>query len=159
KPNIVAPGAAISTVPAWEPNFPLIGPLPPGYDLLNGTSMAAPQATGGAALLISAAKQAGAQFKPDQLREAIMSSARYLPGYGASEQGAGIFQVGAAWDLLRTNLATVDITSAAPVATVLSGRLATPNQGVGIYEREGWSPGQTGTRVISLTRTSGGSAP
>ena len=159
KPNIVAPGAAISTVPAWEPNFPLIGPLPPGYDLLNGTSMAAPEATGGAALLISAAKQTGAQFKPDQLREAIMSSARYLPAYGAYEQGAGIFQVGGAWDLLRTNIQTVDVTSAAPVATVLSSRLATPNQGVGIYEREGWAPGQTGTRVITFTRTSGSSQP
>jgi Subtilase family len=159
KPNIVAPGAAISTVPAWEPNFPLVGPLPPGYDLLNGTSMAAPEATGGGALLISAAKQTGAQFRPDQLREAIMSSARYLPAYGAYEQGAGIFQVGGAWDLLRTDIQTVEITSAAPVATVLSGRLATPNQGVAIYEREGWAPGQTGNRVISFTRRSGGSQP
>jgi Subtilase family len=159
KPNIVAPGAAISTVPAWEPTFPLVGPLPPGYDLLNGTSMAAPQATGGAALLISAAKQTGAQVKPDQLRQAIMSSARYLPAEDAYEQGAGIFQVGAAWDLLKANIRTVEITSAAPVATVLSGRLATPNQGVGIYEREGWAPGQTGTRVITFTRTNGGSQP
>src|SRR5436190_5909399 len=57
KPNVVAPGAAISTVPGWEPTFPLVTPLPPGYDLLNGTSMAAPEATGGAALLISAASR------------------------------------------------------------------------------------------------------
>src|SRR5262249_40482466 len=126
KPNIVAPGAAISSVPAWDPNFPLVGPLPPGYDLLNGTSMAAPQATGGAALLVSGAKQAGVQFQPDQLRQAIVSSARYLPYYGAYEQGGGLFQVGAAWDLLKTNIKTVGISSSAPVATVLSGRLKTP---------------------------------
>jgi subtilisin family serine protease len=156
KPNIVAPGAAISTVPAWEPNFPLVPPLPPGYDLLNGTSMAAPQATGGAALLISAAKQTGAQWKPDQLRQAINSGARYLAGEGAYEQGNGIMQVGAAWDVLKQNVKTVDITSSAPVKTVLSGLLATPNRGPGIYEREGWTPGQTGTRTITFTRTSGG---
>jgi subtilisin family serine protease len=69
KPNIIAPGAAISTIPAWEQNLPIVGPLPAGYDLLQGTSMAAPEATGGAALLISAAKQTGAQWKPDQLRQ------------------------------------------------------------------------------------------
>ena len=159
KPNLVAPGAAISSVPAWEPNFPLVGPLPPGYDLLNGTSMAAPQATGGAALLISGAKQAGVQFQPDQFRQAVVSSARYLPYYGAYEQGGGLLQVGAAWDLLKTNIKTVEITSSAPVATVLSGQLKTPNQGVGIYEREGWAAGQSRTRTITLTRTSGGSKP
>jgi subtilisin family serine protease len=159
KPDIVAPGAAISTVPAWEPNFPLVGPLPPGYDLLNGTSMAAPEATGGAALLISAAKQTGAQYQPEQLRKAIKSTARYNTAYRADEQGDGLFQVGAAWDLLKTNIKLVDITSSAPVNTVLSSALATPNRGHGIYEREGWTAPQTGTRTITFTRTSGGSKP
>jgi hypothetical protein len=51
----------------------------------------------------------------------------------------------------------VDITSSAPVNTVLSGLLATPNRGPGIYEREGWAPGQSGTRTISFTRNSGAS--
>src|SRR5262249_14765470 len=104
-------------------------------------------------------KQAGVQFQPDQLRQAIVSSARYLPYYGAYEQGGGLFQVGAAWDLLKTNIKTVAISSSAPVATVLSGRLKTPNQGVGIYEREGWAAGQTRTRTITLARTTGGSKP
>lgn len=159
KPDIVAPGAAISTIPRWERNAPLVGPLPQGYDLLNGTSMAAPQATGGAALLISAAKQAGVQYKPDQLRAAIKSSARYLPAYSAHEQGNGLFQVGAAWDLLKTNIKTTSITSSAPVSTIISGFLATPNTGQGIYEREGWAAGDSHTRTITFTRTSGGSQP
>src|SRR5919198_2451867 len=144
KPNIVAPGAAISTVPGWEPTFPLVTPLPPGYDLLNGTSMAAPEATGGAALLISAAKQTGAQWRPDQLRQAVSSGARYLPGEDAYEQGNGIMNVGAAWDVLKQNVKTVDITSSAPVKTVLAERLATPNRGVGVYERGGGEAGGTG---------------
>jgi len=159
KPNIVAPGAAVSTVPGWEPTFPLVTLLPPGYDLLNGTSMAAPEATGGAALLISAAKQTGAQWKPDQLRQAINSGARYLPGEDAYEQGNGIMQVGAAWNILKQNVKTVEIASSAPVNTVLSGQLATANRGPGIYEREGWAAGQTGTRTITFTRTTGGSGP
>jgi subtilisin family serine protease len=156
KPDVVAPGAAISTIPRWEHNAPLVGPLPQGYDLLNGTSMAAPQVTGGTALLISAAKQAGAQYNPEQLRAAIKSSARYLPAYGADEQGNGLFQVGAAWDLLKTNIQTTDITSSAPVNTIISGFLATPNTGLGIYEREGWKAGDSATRTITFTRTSGG---
>jgi len=127
--------------------------------MFNGTSMASPQAAGGAGLLISAAKQAGAQWQPDQLRQAINSSARYLPYYGAHEQGNGLFQVGAAWDMLKQNIKTVEITSSAPVNTVLSGFLATPNSGPGIYEREGWSAGQTGLRSITFARASGGSQP
>jgi hypothetical protein len=68
-------------------------------------------------------------------------------------------QVGAAWNILKQNVKTVEITSSAPVNTVLSGQLATANRGPGIYEREGWAAGQTGTRTITFTRTSGGSGP
>jgi subtilisin family serine protease len=159
KPQIVAPGSAISCIPGWAPNFPIVGPLPAGYDLMNGTSMSAPQAAGAAALLVSAARQNDVQWKPDQLRQAILSSARYLPGYKANDQGTGLVQVGAAWDLLRQNVKTVQISSSAPVNTVLSGLLATPNVGSGIYEREGWKVGDAGTRTITFKRTSGGSQP
>jgi hypothetical protein len=160
KPNISAPGAAVSSIPAWQPGSPVAGTyaLPPGYGMFNGTSMAAPQATGAAALLISAAKQAGVQHHSDQLRQAINSSARYLPFYGAHEQGNGLLQVGAAWDLLKTNIRTVEIASTAPVNTIISSFLATPNVGPGLYEREGWKPGDTGSRTITLTRITQGSA-
>jgi hypothetical protein len=125
--------------------------------MFNGTSMASPMSAGGAALLISAAKLTGAQWRPDQLRQAINSSARYLPGYGAYEQGNGLVQVSAAWDLLKTNIKTVAISSDAPVNTVLSDFLATPGRGPGIYEREGWAAGQSGQRAITFRRTTGGS--
>lgn len=161
KPQIVAPGAAVSSTPMWQPGGPVAGTyaLPPGYSMLNGTSMAAPQTTGGAALLISAAKQAGVQHQPDQLRQAMLSSARFLPAYGAHEQGNGLLDVVAAWDLLRTNLKTTSIVSTAPVSTIISAFLATPNTGVGVYEREGWHPGDVDARTVTLTRTSGGTKP
>jgi subtilisin family serine protease len=158
KPDAVAPGSAISGVPTWQPGQPVPGTydLPPGYGMLNGTSMAAPEATGAGALLVSAAKQTGVQKQPAQLRQALKSSTDRLAGYQAYEQGNGRLNVVKAWDLLKTNIKTLDIDSSAPVKTVISQFLATPDTGKGIYEREGWAAGQTATRSITFTRTSGG---
>ena len=63
--------------------------------------------------------------------------------------------VGAAWTLLSTNIKTTDISSSASVRTVISQFLATPNVGVGIYDREGTLVGSDTTRTVTLTRTSG----
>jgi subtilisin family serine protease len=158
KPEIIAPGAAVSSTPLWQDGGPVPGTytLPPGYSMFNGTSMAAPQATGAAALLLSAAKQSNAQKQPDQLRQALKSSASYIGRFGAHEQGDGLINVGAAWDLLKTNIKTVDIQSSVPVNTVISNFLATPNVGVGIYDREGVNVGQSYVRQYTFTRTSGG---
>ena len=115
KPSFSAPGAAISTSPMWQLGSPVPGTysLPPGYNMSNGTSMASPQAAGAAALLISAAKQTGVQKQPDQLRQAMMSTTRYLDGtrYQPFAQGTGLLQVGAAWNALKTNIKTVEIIS------------------------------------------------
>lgn len=161
KPNIVAPGSAISTVPTWQPGQPVPGTysLPPGYAMYNGTSMASPQAAGAAALLESAAKQVGVQSQPAQLRQAISSSARFLDGtrFQAYDQGNGLMNVDAAWQLLKTNIKTTSITSAVAVNTVLSGFLKTPGVGQGIFDREGVTFGQSYTRQYSFTRTTGGS--
>ena len=158
KPQIIASGSAVSSVPTWQEGQPLVGTyaLPAGYGMFNGTSMASPQAAGAAALLVSAAKQAGVQVQPAQLRQAMSSSARFLSGYGAFEQGNGLVRVGNAWDLLKTNAKTVNITSRVAVNTVLSGFLATPGFGQGIYDREGVKAGDSYTRAYTFTRTSGG---
>ena len=157
KPDVVAPGAAISTIPMWQAQGCLASVCPVGYALFNGTSMAAPQAAGAAALLISAADQVGVQHQPAQLRQALRSSTRYLAGrYQAYEQGNGLINVGAAWDLLATNIKTVNIQSAVGVNTILSGFLATPGFGVGINDREGVVAGDSYTRQYSFFRTSGG---
>jgi hypothetical protein len=159
-PTFVAPGSAISTTPLWQPGGPVGGTyaLPPGYSMLNGTSMASPQAAGAAALLLSAAKQQNVQKQPAQLRQALTSSARFLDPtrMGAYEQGNGLINVGAAWNLLKTNIQTADISSSVPVNTLLSGFLATAGVGQGINDREGVSLGQSYTRTYTFTRNSGG---
>jgi subtilisin family serine protease len=156
KPQIVASGAAISSIPMWQAQGCLAQVCPVGYALFNGTSMAAPQAAGGAALLVSAAQQTGVQHQPAQLREAIISTATYLSGrYQAYEQGNGLMNVPDAWDLLQTNISTVDIASSVQVSTILSGFLETPGFGVGIYDREGVTAGQSYVRQYTFVRTSG----
>ena len=161
KPQVVAPGSAISTTPVWQPGGPVAGTytLPPGYSMFNGTSMASPQTAGAVALLISAAKATDVQYQPVQLRQALLSSARLLDTARIQvyEQGNGLINVGAAWDLLKTNIKTVDIRSSVPVTTVISQFLATPNVGQGIYDREGVTLGKSYARQYTFTRTSGGS--
>ena len=160
KPQIIAPGAAVSTTPLWQAGGPVGGTyaLPPGYSMFNGTSMAAPQATGAAALLVSAAQQAGAQYQPAQLRRALISTAELVDParIGVHEQGNGLIDVPAAWDLLAQNIKPVSIAASVPVRTVLSEFLATPHTGTGIYDREGVTAGDAYTRTYTFRRTSGG---
>jgi hypothetical protein len=70
-------------------------------------------------------------------------------------------QVAAAVALLEKLQSTsmIAIESRAPVRTTWSGLLPTPGEGVGLYERTGWKPGDRGQRAIVLTRTSGPAEP
>ncbi len=162
KPELVAPGSAVSTVPDWQGGQPVAGTyaLPPGLGMFNGTSMSSPEVAGVGALLVSAAKATGRSHTPDQIRKALFSSARFLPGYGAYEQGNGLVRASGAWNILdRDSLRTDAISSAVPVHTLLSGFLATPGMGPGIYDREGVQVGDKYTRTYTLRRTTGDSGP
>lgn len=157
KPEIVAPGAAVSAVPTWQAGQPVAGTytLPPGYGMFNGTSMASPQMAGAGALLLSAAKANGQAVTPAQLRKALFSTARFLTNYSAYQQGNGLASVGNAWNLLKKNPRTDTISAKVPVSTALSGFLATPGVGIGINDREGVVLGSQYTRTYTLRRTSG----
>ncbi|MFB5662743.1 S8 family serine peptidase [Alteribacillus sp. HJP-4] len=78
KPDVVAPGVEIDST------------VPHGYLALNGTSMAAPHVAGAAALI----KQAHPNWKPEQVKAAIMNTAVSLTdpngnAYPPFVQGAG----------------------------------------------------------------------
>ncbi|MGW1889141.1 S8 family serine peptidase [Streptomyces sp. NPDC002004] len=162
-PTISAPGAAINTTQTWLPGAPVAESgysLPAGYSMLQGTSMASPQATGATALLLSAAKQRHMELTPAELRTALTSTAHHIRGEQAYSEGAGLIDVVDAWDLIRDGVSAHEYTVKAPVTTALSGYLKTPGFGTGIYDREsGLTAGQKKTYEVTITRTTGPDRP
>ncbi|CAN7226977.1 S8 family serine peptidase [Knoellia sp. LjRoot47] len=163
KPNVMAPGSAVSSIPTWQPGGPVPEAgysLPPGYAHFNGTSMASPQTAGATALLVSAAKATGVKITPRQIRDSLYTTADYKDNIEAIGQGAGLVNVPKAWTLLKTRPSSQDYTVTAPVCTPLSGFLATPNQGTGLYNRcdaanGGLTAGVPKNVTLTSTRTSG----
>ena len=91
KPDIVTPGLAYSTVPAWNT----------GDEVKGGTSMASPHAAGLVALLLSAMRAEGRQVTAAQLAAALRSTARHLSGETETDEGYGIPRVESAYQWLR----------------------------------------------------------
>lgn len=162
-PTLVAPGASINTTQTWLPGSPVAEsgyPLPAGYSMLQGTSMASPQAAGASALLLSAAKQKGIALTPQVLRTALTSTAGHIKGLQAYEEGAGRIDIVDAWDAITHKATAADYTVKAPVDTALDQLLKTPGYGTGIYDREGGlKAGQKKTYDVTITRTSGVDKP
>jgi len=166
KPNVTAPGSAISTTPTWQPGGPVAEAgydLPAGYSMFNGTSMASPQAAGAAALLLSAAKQSGTQGrKPAALRQAMYSSAVPIGDVPTFLQGHGEVDVPRAWDLFARNLKPETFTVSAPVCNEVWNILERTS-GTGLYNRcaagdGGPVAGTARSYPVTITRTSGPAA-
>jgi hypothetical protein len=168
-PFALAPVAYLAPwSPAWAITNPSVSdekptvhdmyPMPQTYVQGAGTSFAAPGAAGVAALLVSAAKQEKIPHDGLRLEIAMAEGAVMLPDIPAYRQGNGLLNVARSWAVLQ-RLAKqpdpVEIRGTAPVRTVLSHELPTPHIGRGLFEREGWSVGDTGTRTITLTRITG----
>ncbi|WP_155057033.1 S8 family serine peptidase [Streptomyces blattellae] len=158
-PTLSAPGAAINTIQTWLPGTPVAEAgysLPAGYGMLQGTSMASPQAAGASALLLSAAGQEGIDLTPAKLRTALTSTADHIPGVQAYEEGAGLINVVDAWEAIEDGATAHDYTIKAPVDTAIDFALETPGFGTGLYDREGGlKAGQRKTYDVTVTRTSG----
>ncbi|QIG38729.1 S8 family serine peptidase [Microbacterium sp. 4R-513] len=162
-PQLSAPGAAVSPIPMWlaGESVPETGyELPAGYGMLNGTSMAAPQVAGSAALLLSAAEAGSLTISPAALKTALTGTARLIPGIPTAAQGAGLIDTVAAWKQLAKKVSINDLRIAAPVCSALSGLLEKPDTGTGVYNRCLPSEGGqvTGTEKaykVGVTRTSG----
>ncbi len=163
KPDIIAPSNYVSTGRGFLEGTAIPGlmQLPPGYNIAGGTSTATPTTAGAVALLVSAARQAGVKVDPFRLRQALMTSGRWVPHLEANKQGNGVVSIAGAWEALRAmdTASTITITSSSTVKHAVSSLLARPDQGVGLFEREGWNAGDRGERTVTFTRTSGPKGP
>ena len=100
KPDVVSPGACVSTVP----NFSKM-------DMFQGTSMASPYSTGVISLLLSAFNKEYPDLKlPSQLLYKIVrESAVKMDGYSYLDQGNGVINVVKAWELLKKYVAAGEL--------------------------------------------------
>ncbi|WP_320784439.1 S8 family serine peptidase [Streptomyces sp. CRN 30] len=162
-PTLTAPGAAINTIQTWSPGAPVAEAgyaLPAGYGMLQGTSMASPQAAGAMALLLSAAKQQDIDLTPAKLRTAVTSTADHIAGVQAYAEGAGVLNVVDAWKSIRKGATAHEYTVKAPVDTAIDYALETPGFGTGIHDREGGlKTGKQKTYDVTITRTTGSDRP
>ena len=164
KPDVISPSNYVSTALGFIEGraIPGLYQLPPGYTIAGGTSTATPTAAGAVALLLSAAKQEGISYDAHRIKYAVTRGARWVPHLKPHKQGNGVISVAGAWEILKElddGGEVVSIVGRAPVRHSYSHLLATPNEGEGLYERDGWNVGDSEERTITLTRTSGPSAP
>jgi hypothetical protein len=157
--NVVAPGLLMDAPPALLPRNNPVSRLPRGYTVSCCTSASAPYAAGIAALLVSAARQQHVAISVASLGRALRASARFLPGWPAHQQGNGLLDVSGAWRELQRMPDLPRIRAVAANVHALAMYAAAGPRGEGLYEREGWRAGSTGTRVLRLVRESGGPAP
>ena len=143
KPDVVAPGIAASTVPYWAKG-----------DVMRGTSMAAPEVTGAAALLVSAiaGRKDSPAWSSGMVRRAMRAGAAPIAGYGPLDQGGGLVDVQHAWDALSGALGNQ------PAAALQGVEASTPaptaggsHQGRGSFWRTGgWAPDEARPVTVTL---------
>ncbi|VDM41821.1 unnamed protein product [Toxocara canis] len=92
--SICAPGAAITGVPKFTLK---------GSQLMNGTSMSAPNATGTVACLLSALKANGIAWSPFMVRLALENTAKFPPEQSHFAVGHGLVQIESAFEYMQKN--------------------------------------------------------
>ncbi len=131
--DISAPGGAISPVPRWA--------LTRGQ-LMNGTSMASPNACGGLALVLSGLKAERVGYTPEWVKRAITTTGVRVEGVDVFGQGHGMLQVDRTFELLRS---LSEAERAWPRLEVSVG------EDRGVYLRDGSAAGRKQTFKVSVT--------
>jgi len=165
KPDFLAPMQRLAAdiyrerVPTLVPTSSPMFQLPAGYQISCCTSASAPYAAGVGALLLSAAKQEGVSYSLSILQRALRVSAKFLDGWPAHQQGNGVLDIAAAWRELRRDVDLPAIRVTSSVVHPLARYAARRHEGEGLYERDGWTVGMTGERVMRFQRESGAAGP
>ncbi len=143
KPDVVAPGTAISTIPRYSHSMEA-----------SGTSMASPWVAGAVTLLLSAAAQEYPGWVPGQglIRRALRSSAHPLEGYAPIEQGGGMVDVVDAWETLKRwkESGYADDFQEYRIETFSPGY--DNGEGSTAYWRSGWTPGGSYRQEFEIER-------
>uniref|UniRef100_A0A914PI12 Peptidase S8/S53 domain-containing protein n=1 Tax=Panagrolaimus davidi TaxID=227884 RepID=A0A914PI12_9BILA len=93
--DFVAPGEAITNLPKWYPNK--------NTDF-NGTSLAAPNAAGSIACLLSALKANGIAYSPAMIKMALANTAFLPKNANKLEFGNGIIQIYDAFEFIKKSI-------------------------------------------------------
>lgn len=142
KPDVAAPGLAVSTVPGWFKG-----------DTMSGTSMAAPQVAGVAAVVISGilASNREAVFHAGMVFRALKASARPVKGFGPLDFGTGIVDADGAFKALKKSISNemalavsrLDVETEVPT---LRGR-----KGQALFWRaSGWAPERADAATVTI---------
>ena len=111
-PDVTAPGVDIYATRSKTIGITALDPLPnpvnaawtPFYTVMSGTSMATPHVSGAAALLLSS----NPALSPDQIIDAIVQTARPMPGYALHEAGHGYLDARSAYEAARAMTGNLD---------------------------------------------------
>jgi tripeptidyl-peptidase-2 len=123
KPDLCAPGKAFSTVPLWLS----------GKEVREGTSQAAPQVAGAAALLLSAVRSRNEAVRAVDVARALKNTAERPQGTTALDVGAGVPNVSAAYNWLLAGH------QAGVYAVEVLGDGGVVRRGTAAYRRAGFS--------------------
>jgi len=116
--TISAPGGAITSVPNWTLH---------GSQLMNGTSMASPNACGGLALVLSGLKFHELNWTPSAVKKALVTTAAFQKNIETFAQGAGLLQVVECFEFLKKYSDRID--------SKIHFKITTNNKTHGIYFR------------------------
>ncbi len=140
KPDVVAPGSALSAVPGYVE----------GSARFNGTSMASPQTAGAVACFLSGARQENMTLHWGMVKRALIAGATRVDGLSLTDQGGGLVNMAASWKLLK------ELSASKSAHDLLWYRIETPCpfQADGLSEAAYWrTPGGPPFRPESVTFT------